>query len=175
MLANMLYLTVSVKSNGDEGCQFTAFLYLVRSKGSGQVQIKCIITHACKRNNFPGTGWIYLYAKDRKKECWLQLKEMPEQSLGRKNAPLLELELDHIIPDELHLVLRVMDMLIQALIGTAVAWDHYDAHEQGKRSIKGGEGPMVQNLVKRIKECGVHFLRLVPGRETAMAITRGTS
>jgi len=46
---------------------------------------------------------------------------MPEQSLGRKNAPLLELELDHIIPDELHLVLRVMDMLIQALIGTAVA------------------------------------------------------
>ena len=46
---------------------------------------------------------------------------MPEQSLGCKNAPLLELELDHIIPDELHLVLRVMDMLIQALIGTAVA------------------------------------------------------
>jgi len=80
-----------------------------------------------------------------------------KQALGCKNAPLLELELDHIVPDELHLLLRVMDMLIQALIDTAAAHDHYEAHSSGTGSSKAEDGPMVQNLVKKIKDCGVHF------------------
>ena len=32
--------------------------------------------------------------------------------LGSINIPLLDLELDHVMPDELHLMLRVMDVLI---------------------------------------------------------------
>ena len=60
------------------------------------------------------------------------------------NVPLLDLELDHIIPDELHLMLRVMDVLIQGLI-------------DARRSYKGLGGPMLNNLVTAIKGCGVHF------------------
>ena len=33
-------------------------------------------------------------------------------------VPLLDVELDHVIPDELHLMLRVMGVLIQALLDT---------------------------------------------------------
>ena len=48
-------------------------------------------------------------------------------------------------------------MLIQALVDTAVAHDHYEAHCRGDRSINANDGAMVQSLVKSIKECGVHF------------------
>ena len=72
------------------------------------------------------------------------------QSLGCKNAPLLELELDHIVPDELHLLLRVMDMLIQALVDTAVAQDHYEAHDRGQSSINAEDGPKPCEEYKRV-------------------------
>ena len=77
--------------------------------------------------------------------------------LGCKNASLLNLEPDDIICDELHLLLRVMDILIQALINTAKAYDANEAHRLGQRSIKATEGPLIQSLVKTISECGVHF------------------
>ncbi len=41
------------------------------------------------------------------------------------NKPLLDLELDHIVPDELHLMLRVTDVLIKALIETARTYDKH--------------------------------------------------
>jgi len=46
-----------------------------------------------------------------------------------------------------------MDVLIQALINTAVAHHHYEAHSSGTSSSKPEDGPMVQNPVKNIKGC----------------------
>ena len=42
--------------------------------------------------------------------------------LGCINIPLLDLELEHIIPDELHLMLRVIDVLIQGLRDTVLVY-----------------------------------------------------
>jgi hypothetical protein len=36
------------------------------------------------------------------------------------NPPLLNIDLDHVVMDELHLLLRVMDILIKNLIMDAV-------------------------------------------------------
>ena len=44
----------------------------------------------------------------------LEMKEMSQTSAdnyGRCNVPLLGIELDHIIVDELHLLLRITDVL----------------------------------------------------------------
>lgn len=78
------------------------------------------------------------------------------EKLGCKYAPLLNLEPDDIICDELHLLLRVMDILIQALINTAKAYDADEA-DRLEQTIKATEGPLIQRLVKTINECGVHF------------------
>ena len=57
--------------------------------------------------------------------------------LGSINMPLLDLELDHVIPDELHLLLRVMDVLIQGLIDTVLAYDrHQHRLSRSKRTYK---------------------------------------
>ena len=78
--------------------------------------------------------------------------------LGSINIPLLDLELDHVIPDELHLMLRVMDMLIQALIDTVLAYDrHQHRLSRSRSSYKALDGPMLNNLMTAIKKCGVYF------------------
>ena len=42
---------------------------------------------------------------------------------GCIKMPLLELDLEHVIPDELHMLLRVTDVLIQNLINAATSND----------------------------------------------------
>jgi len=76
-------------------------------------------------------------------------------SIGK---PLLNLELDHIIPDELHLMLRVTDRLITALIQTAQSYDkHQHRKSHTRRAYKVLEGPLVTNLIADIRSCGIYF------------------
>ena len=68
---------------------------------------------------------------------------------GSIHPPLLDLPLHNIIPDELHLLLRITDRLIENLINGAVQND-------SPRS-KPLEGDMVKELLKEIRSCGVPF------------------
>ena len=63
------------------------------------------------------------------------------------NVPLLDLELDHVIPDELHLILRVMDVLVQGIIDTVVESDRVQHNlSHFRRSYKTLEGAILNNL-----------------------------
>ena len=68
---------------------------------------------------------------------------------GNIQPPLLDLPLKNIIPDELHLLLRITDRLIENLINAAVMHD--------SRVSKPLEGAMVKELLKQIRSCGVPF------------------
>ena len=82
-----------------------------------------------------------------------------------ERKPLLNVTLNQVIPDELHLMLRVTDVLIEALIRTSVAYDKQQHHRQQRRhhhrtrrvAFKILEGSMFQNLIKIINTCGVQF------------------
>ena len=39
-----------------------------------------------------------------------------KQKYGLKHAPLLEIEVDHFVPDEFHLFMRIMDVLLRNVI-----------------------------------------------------------
>jgi len=78
--------------------------------------------------------------------------------------PLVNIPLNHIIPDELHLLLRVTDVLTEALITTAIAFDRQKHHDEAEsrhrgrlRTYKILEGDMLTSLVKAINECQVNF------------------
>ena len=74
------------------------------------------------------------------------------------HKPLLDLELDHVIPDELHLMLRVTDVLIKALIDTARTFDRHQHRVQRiRRSYKVLDGPLLNKLILAIRACGVSF------------------
>ena len=58
----------------------------------------------------------------------------------------LNIELDHVIPDELHLLLRVTDVLINNIITSAISYDI--SNTTGKP--KPLEGPMITLLLKEV-------------------------
>ena len=73
-----------------------------------------------------------------------------KQKYGVKHAPLLEIEVDHFVPDELHLFMRIMDVLLRNLIDDAFSKDHF-------AKINGNATDNVILLVKAIQACGVIF------------------
>ena len=68
-----------------------------------------------------------------------------------KYAPLLPINLDHVIPDELHLFLRIMDVLIDNLISQVKVMD--TTRELSDSLL----GATLQKLLSKIQLCGVPF------------------
>lgn len=66
-----------------------------------------------------------------------ELKKMHQKAKGENyccvHPPLLNIPLDHIILDELHLMLRISDILINNIVEDAMEWDDKDAFTQKKR------------------------------------------
>jgi len=68
-----------------------------------------------------------------------------------------------VIPDELHMMLRVTDTLLEALITTTTAYDRQQ-HQIAQRSrhkrlpaYKMLDGDMLNKLIVAINDCGVTF------------------
>ncbi|XP_065903646.1 uncharacterized protein [Dysidea avara] len=76
-----------------------------------------------------------------------------EKQYSCKHLPLVHIETDHIIPDELHLLLRITDILLKNFIATAVAHDK----RLMKTRWKLKQGPMVRSVILNIRRCGIPF------------------
>ena len=66
--------------------------------------------------------------EDLKKSATKSSKE----SYCSVKTPLLNIELDHVIPGELHLLLRIMDVLINNLVKDTINWDVSDNWKRKK-------------------------------------------
>ena len=83
----------------------------------------------------------------------MSLYEDSEQDRnGCKNHPLIDIEPENIIPDELHLLLRITDVMTENLI---IAARLHDKRQQ--RGCKLLDGRMIKHLLESIKSCGVSF------------------
>ena len=81
-----------------------------------------------------------------------------------EHVPVLHIEPKNIIPDELHLMLRITDVLIKAIINTIAAYDLLKRHKllqttSGRKRYPFNtlEGPMLKKLIAVINNCGVQF------------------
>ena len=68
--------------------------------------------------------------------------------------PLLNIPLHHIVLDELHLLLRVTDVLMSNLIEDAMEWDDKEDFLRKRGEPKGNH---LRNLTQVINSCGVTF------------------
>ena len=100
-----------------------------------------------------------VYTDTSKKARTLQkMKDLSSHSyssctrhLGCVLPPLVNIPLDHIVLDELHLLLRIMDVLIRNLILYADSKDHR------QKAHHGVESHNVRKLEQAIRSCGVCF------------------
>ena len=76
------------------------------------------------------------YDEDPIRRTLQEIKQFASKSKGENyccvHQPLLNIPLDHIILDELHLMLRVTDVLISNLIEDVMQWDEKDNILSGK-------------------------------------------
>ena len=68
--------------------------------------------------------------------------------------PLLDIDLDHVVVDELHLLLRVMDIMLDNIITEVITWDKQEDWEKPSMEPKGVH---LKKLVTAIRSCGVGF------------------
>ena len=71
-----------------------------------------------------------------------------------EHAPLLFIDLDHVILDELHLMLRVTDVLINNLLEDVLEWDKKD--DLGKKK-SGKRGLHMEKFINTVRSCGISF------------------
>ena len=72
--------------------------------------------------------------------------------LGSQHPPLLAIDPDHIVLDELHLLLRILDVLIRNLILEMVRLDIENNQRAG-----GSSGSHLEKLVGTIRDCRISF------------------
>ena len=88
--------------------------------------------------------------KDLKESCTKHSKE----NFCCINPPLLNIELDHVLPDELHLLLRIMDVLTGNLVKDAINWDLQDNWNKKKCEHVHTH---LTDLKDAIRSCGIPF------------------
>lgn len=74
----------------------------------------------------------------------------PKESFGSKHQPLLNIEPDHYIPDELHLLMRITDILLRNVIDDASGKDQHSRLFREKSDN-------LAILTSAIESCGVSF------------------
>ena len=104
------------------------------------------------------SNYAFMWCKVHKNDRWNMSYNLEHYDSPKSYCciypPLLDIEMDHVVPDELHLLLRIMDVLIENLIMDAVYWDEKD--NLGKRNCDKEENHL-NLLVETIKSCGVSF------------------
>ena len=68
--------------------------------------------------------------------------------------PLLHIDLDHVVVDELHLMLRIVDVLIDNLIEEVLEWDKMEDLRKKRNEERGIH---LNKLISTIRSCGVSF------------------
>ena len=74
-----------------------------------------------------------------------------QKHLGSIHPPLLNIELTKVVVDELHLLLRVTDVLIRNLISLAASRDHEEQQRWGECSNH------IRQLEQAVQSCKVTF------------------
>ena len=85
-----------------------------------------------------------VYLVKQKRTLQMLKRKISQDSL---HEPMLNFELDHVVPEKLHLLLRVTDVLINS-ITSAISYDIRNS----TRKPKPLEGPMMKILLNNIRK-----------------------
>lgn len=96
--------------------------------------------------------WDYYHQPEHRRTI-AEIKEgsmKPKKTFSIKHAPLIEIEPENIILDELHLTMRIFDILLRNIIEDA-------AEKDDQSTAKEIKSDYLASLVTKINECGVSF------------------
>ena len=154
------YVTIDGKKVGLE-IYFSGdykFMLMVMGMKNATADYACLWCHVHKNNRHDMDKPEHFYnggnmkrTKKSMEECLK--KRSTEDKKGCEFEPLLKVEPDHCILDELHLLLRIMDRLLENVIEAALQRDE----KRGRITSCQKIGTNLKALESAIKECGVAF------------------
>ena len=81
-------------------------------------------------------------------------KKGTQDKFSCDHKPLSNIDLDHVVLDELHLLLRVMDVLLNNIIQEVISWDQKENFNKKKSERSNTH---LTTLQEAIRSCGVSF------------------
>ena len=118
---------------------------------------KCVWCKVHKDHRWDTSFPLHHYESSNLKRTIKEISELAKkkgkQNYCCKHTPLVTIELDRVIVDELDLLLRILDVLIENLIGDALECDQ----KENKRKKGQQKNTHLTNLQTPIRSCGISF------------------
>ncbi|KAK3082818.1 hypothetical protein FSP39_006271 [Pinctada imbricata] len=132
------------------------FLLTAMGLNAANAKFSCIYCKIDKNDRWDVSKPENFYASDKNKRTVEEMKRMSQSKskFGCVRPPLLDIDLDHVVIDELHLMMRITDVLLRNLIEDAVNLDQES--NLGKKGCSR-TGNKVNSLISCIESCGVTF------------------
>ncbi|MCG7867336.1 MAG: hypothetical protein JAY74_13350 [Candidatus Thiodiazotropha taylori] len=128
------------------------FLQLLLGLNSSIAEYACpwCVVSKHDRGNITFPMDHYHKAEFRRTTAGLKTASSSASKYGSKNPPLVDIEVDHFVADELHLMMRISEVLLRNLIDDALSKDNL-------AKVLGNPTDNVTLLVNAIQSCGVSF------------------
>lgn len=131
------------------------FLLMIMGLNSATANHACLWCNVHKQNRWDTSKAFNFYNEEPQMRTLEAINKMRQLTInfGCINAPLIHLELDLVVPDELHLLLRITDRLLQNVIDEIL---ERDAIEDFNKSTQP-KGVLLKQFVKGVNELGITF------------------
>ncbi|XP_028516288.1 uncharacterized protein LOC114575505 [Exaiptasia diaphana] len=131
------------------------FLLLIMGMKGATADYACIWCTIHKSNRHDMSKPEKFYLQEENARTLNKIKEdYKTRKLSCEHQPLLDIELDNIVIDELHLMLRVTDVLTKNLVTEAIEWD---TKENLNKAPSQRTNTHLDQLKEVINSCGVSF------------------
>lgn len=135
------------------------FLLLILGMKSATSNHSCIWCKVHMNQRWDMTKELHYYNTLPLQRTFKEVMEMCSRK-GRpekyscEHEPLIRINLDHVVIDELHLLLRIMDVLLNNIVDKVVAWHKKDNFAKRKCERSSVH---LDNLQSTIRSCRVSF------------------
>ena len=132
------------------------FLLMILGLSSATADYACAWCKIHKDDRWDTSKPIHHYNEEPMRRTLEEMKTLcsSKDNFGCIHEPLLNIPLTHVIPDELHLLLRITDKLLQNIIDEVLERDAVEDFDKPRGQPKG---IYLTRLVKAINDLGISF------------------
>ncbi|KAJ7327833.1 hypothetical protein OS493_026112 [Desmophyllum pertusum] len=132
------------------------FLLMILGLSSATADYACLWCKIHKDNRWDTSKHMGYYNEEPIRRTLEEIKSLchSKDNFGCIHQPLLDIPITHIVPDELHLLLRITDKLLQNVIDEVLERDAVEDFEKSRGQPKG---VYLNRLVKEINGLGISF------------------
>ena len=132
-------------------CADMKFLLLILGRTGATSTFSCIWCYIHKADRYDMSHDDDFYNEEKQRTLQADREHVLTESYGCRYLPLLNIEVNRVIPDELHLFLRITDNLLDNI-------KTYAQDRDKKASIRGNKSTFyIDTFTKCVQQCGVSF------------------